>query len=419
MSFAVFLQIFANVVFTAALFVVFARLRRPAKDDPRLSKGLQLLSSKIAVLEDLSDRTETQVQQMLLLLDQKSRELQSKIGLAEQQVGLVRQSMQQSLEVAQIFQDKIPHTEIIERQNSVKYIRAARLAHAGMSVADIALEVDLPIGEIEFISKVNQESLSFREEDLPAWAREPEQKAVTAPRNLSANVAHQNMAASMEPVINEQMPVAPTADENLVGQLNKLQFEMKNLDLELQHRANRNVLPETTQAFSQPRVESTSLERLGQEFRRAVEQAEKAEQDGHTGSFAESFAQAFAGNFAPNELPALAEQLAAKPAPAAPMTAGTSAEPTRFTPPPAVAAHTPAHFAMNVPSAKPATSVQATAPAATAPATGTIARNVSIPELEAARAAAAALRITESPAATKTTSNKEIKSVRRVEFPRI
>lgn len=375
MSFVVFLQIFANIVFTAALFVVFARLRRPAKDDPRLSKGLQLLSSKIAVLEDLSDRTETQVQQMLLLLDQKSRELQSKIGLAEQQVGLVRQSMQQSLEVAQIFQDKIPHTEIIERQNSVKYIRAARLAHAGVSVANIALEVDLPIGEIEFISKVNQESLSFREEDLPAWAREPERSnsASSAPLNVSATVAHQNLAASMEPVVIDQMPVAITSDENLVGQLNKLQFEMKNLDLELAHRANRNVLPDTTQAFSQPRVESNSLERLGQEFRRAVEQAEKAEQAGHTGSFAESFSQAFAGNFVPNE--------------------GAQIAPTV-----ADSTHAPAHFAMNVPSP-------------------TIDRKVSIPELEAARAAAAALRTDTSPLTT--TSNTPIKSVRRVEFPRI
>ncbi len=388
MSFTVFLQIFANVVFTAALFVVFARLRRPAKDDPRLSKGLQLLSSKIAVLEDLSDRTETQVQQMLLLLDQKSRELQSKIGLAEQQVGLVRQSMQQSLEVAQIFQDKIPHTEIIERQNSVKYIRAARLAHAGVSVTNIALEVDLPIGEIEFISKVNQESLSFREEDLPAWAREPERSnsASSAAQNVSATVAHQNLAASMEPVLNQQMPVAITTDENLVGQLSKLQFEMKNLDLELAHRANRNVLPDTTQAFSQPRVESNSLERLGQEFRRAVEQAEKAEQAGHTGSFAESFAQAFAGNFVPTDAPEIVT----------------------------VTEHKPAHFAMDLPAAKPVATSTATS---ASPMNGTIDRKVSIPELEAARAAAAALRTDAAPLTT--TSNTPIKSVRRVEFPRI
>jgi hypothetical protein len=368
MSFIVFVQIFANVVFTAALFVAFARLRRPAKDDPRLSKGLQLLSSKIAVLEDLSDRTETQVQQMLLLLDQKSRELQSKIGLAEQQVSLVRQSMQQSLEVAQIFQDKIPHSEIIERQNSVKYIRAARMAHAGVSADEIAKEVDLPFGEIEFISKVNHENLSFREEELPSWAREPEKPEVS----VTANVAHQNMAASMVPVVIEQMPVfvESAPQDNLVEQLNKLQFEMKNLDLELAYRSARNVMPDTTQAFSQPRVESSSLERLGQEFRRAVEQAEQSEQAGHAGSFAKTFADAFTGGF---------ESEQAMPEPA---------------------------------------KVEA-APLGVPPRAQTNVRPVLNPELEAARAAAAALRTQDDSTQPRTTSNNVIKSVRRVEFPRI
>lgn len=350
MSFGVILQIFANVVFTAALFVVFARLRRPAKDDPRLSKGLQLLSSKIAVLEDLSDRTETQVQQMLVLLDQKSRELQAKIGLAEQQVALIRQSMQQSLEVAQIFQDKIPHSEIIERQNSVKYIKAARMAHAGVSVADIALEVDLPIGEIEFISKVNQENLSFREEDLPAWARESE--AASAPT---------------EAAVPEVAVAQP--NDGLVERLNKLQFEMKNLDLELAQRSARNIQPDTTLAFTQPEIESTSLERIGQEFRRAVEAAEAANGDEPT---ATSPAIEFSVLTAP---PAAAMEPASSPVVAAPVAAASISSPS----------------AKELAQAPPVN-----------------------PALEAARAAAAALSA--KPAAAPTTPAK---SVRRVEFPRI
>lgn len=360
MSFMIFLQIFVNVAMVVALAVVFARLRRPAKDDPRLSKGLQLLSSKIAVLEDLSDRTETQVQQMLLLLDQKSRELQSKIALADQQVAAVRQSMEQSLEVAQIFQDKIPHSEIIERQNSVKYIRAARLAHAGASVADIAREVDLPTGEIEFIAKVNQENLSFREEDLPAWAKEPVAASTFQNTNTDALARAQTLpaesVAAATPMSQDQ--------ENLVHRLSRLQFEMKNLDLELAHRTSRNVMPDTTQAFGQQRLDSSSLERLGEEFRRAVEDAERTEQAAET-------------------------KPVTQPASPVPITA---------------------HVA-------PQHSADILKPDDRALRNESIARNVSIPELEAARAAAAALRNHDRPAASAAPS--AAKTIRRVEFPRI
>lgn len=396
MSFTMFLQILANVAFTVGILVAFARLRRPAKDDPRLSKGLQLLSSKIAVLEDLSDRTETQVQQMLLLLDQKSKELQAKIALADQQVAAVRQSMNQSLEVAQIFQDKIPHNEIIERQNSVKYIRAARLAHAGVSVADIAREVDLPLGEIEFISKVNQESLSFREEDLPAWARDP--NALN-----QDNVDHLSLAASVTPSVNERMPMPAVTDtppllnadqEGLVQRLSKLQFEMKNLDLELAHRSARNVVPDTTQAFESPRLDSSSLEKLGEEFRRAVEEAEKAEKADRKAGYE---AELNKGLHWSASLPG-AQDFARAPEAARPTSAVSSAD---------------------VP--KAAEPARVTAPVAPA-AAPTLQREVSIPELEAARAAAAALRSKDTaPVSVQTLQGTQTvtKSVRRVEFPRI
>ncbi len=360
MSFPVVLQVLANIAFAVSIFVIFARLRRPAKDDPRLSKGLQLLSSKIAVLEDLSDRTESQVNQMLTLLDQKSRELQSKIALADQQVNAIRQSMDQSLEVATIFQDKIPHNEIIERQNSVKYIRAARMAHAGVSVAEIAREVDLPISEIEFIAKVNQDNLSFREDELPAWAREPQDANETSASEAGSQPAVTAAPAAAAPA----EPLSPEKTQ-LVDRLNKLQFEMRNLDLELAHRSSRNVLPDTTMAFEPPRLDSSSLERLGEEFRRAVEAAEREANGETTPSFAES-----ASFF---EAAPVAAPQAAAPAATAPAPAGANAQ----------------------------------------AAPKTVAREVSVPELEAARAAAAALRAKDS------TTQPATKTVRRVEFPRI
>ncbi len=253
MSFTIFMQVFFNIIVLTSIFVIFARLRRPAKDDPRLSKGLQLLSSKIAVLEDLNDRTESQVQQMLTLLDQKSRELQHKITTAENQVHQIRQSMNQSLEVAQIFQDKIPHSEVIERQTSMKYIRAARMAHQGFSVEEIMREVDLPRGEIEFISKVNREQLSFREEDLPAWAKEPEAHQPVAEQSVVTTLQLESPA---QPAPSVPPALTPEAAA-LVERLNKLQFEMKSLDMEL---AARQPLPD----------ESQQLADLGQQFRQAV-----------------------------------------------------------------------------------------------------------------------------------------------------
>lgn len=146
------------------------RLRRPPQDDPRLSRGLQLLQTKITVLEDLSDRTDAQVKQLSALLDQKTRMVQNKILEAEQQVLKIDHSMNKSLEVAEIFQDKIPHQEILERQRTVEYVKAARMAHLGLSVDEIAQTVHLPREQIELIAKFNRDQLMFDESQLPNWA---------------------------------------------------------------------------------------------------------------------------------------------------------------------------------------------------------------------------------------------------------
>jgi hypothetical protein len=171
-SFWILLQVLLDIVLFAGVVGLWIRLNRPQKDDPRLSKGLQLLQSKIAVLEDLSDRTETQVNQLTALLEQKVKDVQAKIQASEKAVGRIDQSMQKSLEVAKIFQDRIPHTEILERQNTIKYVKAARLAHQGLSVDEIATQVDLSVGEIEFIAKVNRDQLMFCEDSLPEWAND-------------------------------------------------------------------------------------------------------------------------------------------------------------------------------------------------------------------------------------------------------
>ena len=136
-----------------------------------MSRGLQLLTSKIAILEDLADRTDKQVQQLTDLLEQRSRGLQTKIFEGEKLIRELDQSMQRSKEVAEIFQDRIPHEEIIERQNTIRYVKAAQMAHKGSSIEEIATQVDLPREQIEFIAKVNKKQLMFDVSQLPEWAK--------------------------------------------------------------------------------------------------------------------------------------------------------------------------------------------------------------------------------------------------------
>ncbi|HRK07056.1 MAG TPA: DUF2802 domain-containing protein [Pseudobdellovibrionaceae bacterium] len=272
-----FIQILFNIAVLIALYVAFVRLNRPAKDDPRLSKGLQLLTSKIAILEDVNDRTELQIQQMMTLVDAKAKELQQKIHDADQKMQSIGVAMNRSLEVAEIFQDKIPHHEIIERENSRKYIHAARLAHRGAAAEEIHRETQLPMNEIEFIMKVNRDQLSFREEDLPEWAREPKAEIAAAPKDSSQ---------SLDPQAAEKLRLERLQAEQkaLVDRLQSLQFGMQNLDMELttRHPNSSPTLHDRQSAPTAAHPAPTSerrLEEVGDEFRRAFEAQSEALQE--------------------------------------------------------------------------------------------------------------------------------------------
>ena len=159
-----------------ALYFLWIRMNKIPEDDPRLTKGLQLLQSKIAVLEDLSDRTETQVNQLTALMENKIKEIQIKIMDAERTAGLVESKIQKSMEVAKIFQDKIPHKEILDRQFTIKYVKAAKLANQGLSIDEISNQVDLTPAEINLILKLNKNQLMFSEEELPDWVSSDSQQ---------------------------------------------------------------------------------------------------------------------------------------------------------------------------------------------------------------------------------------------------
>jgi hypothetical protein len=170
MSSSSVLQILANLIFLAGFVAIWIRLNKPAKDDPRLSRGLQLLQSKIAILEDLSDQVERQVQQVAQLMEVKGKDLQVQIARADDEMRRIESATARSMEVARIFQDRIPVEEIADRKSTLKYIKAARMANAGATIDEIQEQVDLSRGELEIIAKVNRENLQFSNTDLPEWA---------------------------------------------------------------------------------------------------------------------------------------------------------------------------------------------------------------------------------------------------------
>ncbi|WP_413580385.1 DUF2802 domain-containing protein [Bdellovibrio sp. HCB288] len=276
MSFWFLTQLLVNVILLAGVIGVWVRMNRPAKDDPRLSKGLQLLQSKIAVLEDLSDRTETQVNQLTALLEQKVKDIQSKIQASEKQIAKIDQSMQKSMEVAKIFQDRIPHTEIVERQNTIKYVKAARLAHQGLSVEEIAGQVDLSIGEIEFIAKVNKDQLMFCEDSLPEWANE---EADSADAAMASDFSDVDNISFMQPL----------------------------------QRAGSDI----SNVFALPQNESDSMKKLGDAFKAACQEVEEEQAEAEKAPSIFDVTHNIAQNFLGEKpAPATPTAVTSKPAPA-------------------------------------------------------------------------------------------------------
>ncbi|OYZ23765.1 MAG: hypothetical protein B7Y39_03325 [Bdellovibrio sp. 28-41-41] len=218
-----------QVVSVAAIATLWVRITKiQNQEDQRLSKGLQLLQSKLAVLEDLSDRTEIQVNQLIAILEGKIKDIQAKLIDADKMIGKIDKSISKSLEVANIFQDKIPHQEILERQYTKKYVKAAQMAHAGQSVEQIASVIDLTRGEVELIVKLNRDHLQFEASELPEWAKE----------ELDAEDMH-------ELDLN-----VPTIFESR-GEVNN---PLRNLET----------------AFEVPQVDNKNLKKLGDQFRSAM-----------------------------------------------------------------------------------------------------------------------------------------------------
>lgn len=171
MSFWILVFVIFDILFLFGMIIIWGKLSRAKEDDPRLSRGLQMLASKLSVLEDLTQRIDTQADQVTALIDRKVQQVAEVIALGEKHLQQIETAQHKSTQIAQIFQDKIPHQEIIERQTTLKYIQAAKMIQEGKSTDDVQVAVGLSFGEIELIANMNVDYLKNIEHQMSQWQR--------------------------------------------------------------------------------------------------------------------------------------------------------------------------------------------------------------------------------------------------------
>ena len=190
MSIWVGLQIILNLILLVGLALCFVRIQRQREDNPRLNQGLRLLQSKISVLEDLSDHSENQVNQLMTLLDKKLQEVRRSINNVNEHMVEMDQSIEKSKKMAEVIVNKIPHKEIIERKTTDKYKKAAQMAHQGIGVDRIVSELGLPRNEVQLIAKVNRKKYIFADKEN-LWASSAQQEESATKEDVEAFKAFQ------------------------------------------------------------------------------------------------------------------------------------------------------------------------------------------------------------------------------------
>ncbi len=209
------LQIGLDLGFIAIVTVLLIeRTKIKSHEDPRMSRGLQLLSSKIAILQDLMDRSESTAKQLTQLLEVKQQDVHETLEEVDRHLTRVQDSMEKSKNVARLFQDRIPHEEVIERKTAAKYIKAAKLAHQGISVDEIATQVDIPRGELDLIVKLNRHRLVSKDEEN-VWLGEDETQMMS--QNASIASA-ENYGEEESSSVNDGIRSLPQKIPNVIFQ---------------------------------------------------------------------------------------------------------------------------------------------------------------------------------------------------------
>lgn len=162
----ILVQSVLNLVFLAGIVFLLIHRKQTHREDQKFSKGLQILQTKISVLEDLSDQTDDQVRSLTKLLEDKYREIQSLLAESDQQI-------QQMEEIAQNTMSRLQSAgsmpQSSEQGSMNKYVKAAQMAHSGASMDEILKAVDLTRGEVELVMAMNKDQLVFNQHKLPMW----------------------------------------------------------------------------------------------------------------------------------------------------------------------------------------------------------------------------------------------------------
>jgi hypothetical protein len=158
----ILVSIVLNLILLALFVVLLKRYQAITGEEGRLKHGLQILTSKIAVLEDLSHNVDEQAQHLFRILDQKTKQIESLVTMTEQKLSEMRKQ-------AELLESD--PEELQERQNAVKLTRAALLANKGYTPKQLADMTGLGLQECELIYTLNKDRLQFAPDALPYWLK--------------------------------------------------------------------------------------------------------------------------------------------------------------------------------------------------------------------------------------------------------
>jgi hypothetical protein len=164
------------------------------------------------------DRSDAMGRQMSALMDGKQQDIQERLEDAAIHLHKIKEATEKSEKVARIFQDQIPHQEIIEKKNTAKYHEAAKMSHQGFSLEEIAKRIDLPRGELELIVKVNRNRLVTEKSELPPiiQADETFEKVQVEPLEPAAKIVSQEEILPVANAGNKEAHIRPFVFRKIV-----------------------------------------------------------------------------------------------------------------------------------------------------------------------------------------------------------
>lgn len=168
---AILFQIIVNLLLFAFVGLIWSRLKHLSGDEGRLRQGLQILQSKIAILEDLSGQVDDQFKQLTYMLDLKSKAFDAKLTEASELLSKLADGVTEASAAAHNLSENLQPEVLLERETAIRYVKAALLARAGKSTTEISSQLGVGFEEAELICKLNRSQLQFKVDELPEWMK--------------------------------------------------------------------------------------------------------------------------------------------------------------------------------------------------------------------------------------------------------